>query len=78
VNLTPVEGPAVWEGSRIDLRKEGVRILSSAEIAEIDAALRHLQSIGEADFLRIGSRRSESTAAAGFGQETDPHIGIRS
>jgi hypothetical protein len=53
MKLTPVEGPAVWEGSRIDLRKEGVRILSSAEIAEIDAALRHLHSLGEVDFPEI-------------------------
>jgi hypothetical protein len=53
MKLTPVEGPAVWEGSRIDLRKEGVRILSSAEIAEIDAALRHLNSLGEVDFPEI-------------------------
>ena len=53
MNLTPVEGPAVWEGSRIDLRKEGVRVLSSAEIGEIEAALRHLHSLGEIDFPDI-------------------------
>jgi Taurine catabolism dioxygenase TauD, TfdA family len=53
MNLTPVEGPAVWEGSRIDLRKEGVRVLSSAEIDEIDTAVRHLHSLGEADFPEI-------------------------
>jgi alpha-ketoglutarate-dependent taurine dioxygenase len=53
VNPAPIEGPAVWEGSRIDLRKEGVRVLSSAEIDEIDAALRHLHSLGEVDFPEI-------------------------
>jgi hypothetical protein len=53
VSLAPIEGPAVWEGSRIDLRKEGVRVLSAAEIVEIDTALRHLHSLGEVDFPDI-------------------------
>jgi hypothetical protein len=51
--LTPIEGPAVWQESRIDLREEGVRTLSAAEIDEIDAALSHLRSLGEIDFPRI-------------------------
>jgi hypothetical protein len=53
VTLAPIEGPAVWEGSRIDLRKEGVRVLSAVEIEEIDTALRHLHSLGELDFPEI-------------------------
>jgi Taurine catabolism dioxygenase TauD, TfdA family len=55
VILAPIEGPAVWEGSRIDLREEGVRVLSAPEIDEIDAALRHLHSLGEVDFPEITS-----------------------
>lgn len=51
--LTPIEGPAAWQGSSIDLREEGVRVLSSAEVEEIDAALRHLHSLGEVDFPDI-------------------------
>jgi len=51
--LTPIEGPAVWQGSRIDLREEGVRTLSAAENDEIDAALSHLRSLGDIDFPDI-------------------------
>jgi len=53
VILVPIEGPAAWQGSSIDLREEGVRVLSSAEVEEIDAALRHLHSLGEVDFPDI-------------------------
>jgi alpha-ketoglutarate-dependent taurine dioxygenase len=51
--LAPLEGPAVWQGSRIDLRDEGVRTLSAAEVDEIDAALGHLRALGEIDFPDI-------------------------
>jgi len=51
--LAPVDGPAAWQGSRIDLREEGVRVLSAAEIDEIDTALGHLRSRGEVDFPDI-------------------------
>lgn len=51
--LVPIEGPAAWQGSSIDLREEGVRVLSAAEVEEIDAALRHLHSLGEVDFPDI-------------------------
>src|SRR6266404_1337633 len=50
---TPAEGPAVWQGSRIDYRTEGMHVLSPGEVAEIDAALRHLRSLGEVDFPDI-------------------------
>jgi hypothetical protein len=51
--LAPIEGPAVWQGSHIDLREEGVRMLSAAEIDEIDAALSHLRLLGDIDFPGI-------------------------
>src|SRR5476651_1501362 len=50
---TPIEGPGVWQGSLIDYRKEGMHVLCAAEIAEIDAALGHLRSLGEVDFPDI-------------------------
>ena len=53
MNLAPIESLAVWEGSRIDLREEGVRVLTPTEIGEIDAALRHLHSLREIDFPEI-------------------------
>ncbi len=54
---TPIEGPAVWQGPLIDYRTEGMHVLSAAEIAEIDAALRHLRSLGEVDFPDITPAR---------------------
>ena len=51
--LAPIEGPSVWHGSRIDLREEGVRTLSTAEVDELDAALSHLRSLGDIDFPKI-------------------------
>jgi hypothetical protein len=50
---TPIEGRAVWQGPLIDYRKEGMHVLSAGEIAEIDAALRHLRLLGEVDFPAI-------------------------
>jgi len=52
--LTPVDGPAAWRGAEIDLRAgDGVRVLSAAEIDEIDAALCHLHSLGDVDLPDI-------------------------
>ena len=51
--LAPIEGPVVWQGSHIDLREEGVRTLSAAEVDEIDAALAHLHSLGDIDIPDI-------------------------
>lgn len=51
--LAPVDGDAVWYGPRIDYHAEGMHVLSSGEIAEIDAALAHLRSLGERDFPKI-------------------------
>ncbi|HEX3952105.1 MAG TPA: TauD/TfdA family dioxygenase [Stellaceae bacterium] len=52
-NLTPIEGPMVWKGPDIDYRNEGVRVLSTDEIDEIDTALEYLHSRGEIDFPDI-------------------------
>ena len=54
---TPIEGPSAWRGSLIDYRKEGMHVLSADEIAEIDAALRHLRALGEVDFPDITAAR---------------------
>ena len=51
--IVPVEGPGAWLGSQIDYRQEGMHLLSTDEIAEIDAALQHLLSLGEVDFPEI-------------------------
>jgi alpha-ketoglutarate-dependent taurine dioxygenase len=52
-NLTAIEGPSAWHGSRTDYREEGVRELTPAEIDEIDAALQHLHRLGDLDFPEI-------------------------
>jgi hypothetical protein len=64
--LAPVEGPAVWQGSRIDLREEGARTLSAAEIDEIDAALGHLRAIGAIDFPGITSETFPLPTLGGY------------
>ena len=53
VELTPAEGRAVWYGPQVDYRAEGMHLLSSGEIAEIDAALAHLHSLRSFDFPEI-------------------------
>ncbi|HEX3864831.1 MAG TPA: TauD/TfdA family dioxygenase [Stellaceae bacterium] len=51
--LSTIEGPTAWQGSRIDYREDGTRVLSTAEIGEIDAALHHLLGLGNIDFPDI-------------------------
>ena len=53
VGLTPAEGCAVWYGPQIDYHVDGMHVLSADEIAEIDAALAHLRSLGTLDFPQI-------------------------
>ena len=53
VALTPVEGRTVWHGPQVDYRADGMHVLSPDEIAEIDAALAHLRSLGDVDFPDI-------------------------
>jgi TfdA family taurine catabolism dioxygenase TauD len=53
VNLSPIEGPAAWEGPRIDWQQEGLHVLSWEQIEEIDAALAHLRSFGDTDFADV-------------------------
>ena len=48
--LAPVGGPVAWRGSEIDFQAEGMHRLSPSDIAEIDAALHHLLSLGDLDF----------------------------
>jgi len=50
---TPANGPYEWLGSRIDYRQEGMHRLSPDEVGEIDAALRHLHTLGDLDFPQI-------------------------
>ena len=42
-----------WKGSRLDWEAEVLHRLSPAEIADIDAALHHLKSLGDLDFPEI-------------------------
>lgn len=50
---TVIDHPAAWLGSQIDYRQEGMHALNTAEVAEIDAALRHLRGLGDLDFPAI-------------------------
>jgi hypothetical protein len=53
VRLTPAEGRTVWYGPQVDYRADGMHVLSTDEVAEIDAALAHLHSLGTLDFPQI-------------------------
>ena len=44
---------AAWTGATIDYRTDGLYTLGADEVAEIDAALDHLHSLGDLDFPRI-------------------------
>ncbi|MEA2770519.1 MAG: hypothetical protein QOD93_3481, partial [Acetobacteraceae bacterium] len=52
-SLTPSNSRAAWKGSEIDYRTVGMHVLTENEIAEIDAALDHLRSLGDVDFAAI-------------------------
>jgi len=54
MSLRPIAGKAAWRGAGLDYRSAGMHRLSAAEIAEIEAALGHLRSLGERDFPEIG------------------------
>jgi hypothetical protein len=49
----PSNSRAAWKGSEIDYRSVGMHVLTEIEIAEIDAALAHLRSLGDVDFASI-------------------------
>ncbi len=53
IGIAAAAGPSVWQGSRVDYRDEGTRVLSAAEIDEIEAALDHLHRQGDVDFPGI-------------------------
>ena len=53
--IVPVEGPGAWLGSRIDYRAEGMHEFSAADVAEIDAALAHLRTLGTVDFADLNA-----------------------
>ncbi len=48
--IAEAEGRPVWQGPRLDWQEEAAYRLSAAELAEIDAALRHLEACGAVDF----------------------------
>jgi hypothetical protein len=66
VNLSPIEGPAAWEGPEIDWQKEGLHVLSPEQIGEIDGALGHLRSFGDTDFAEIGPEHFPLPTLGGF------------
>lgn len=53
MTLEPIGGPAAWKGPEIDYRRVGLHNFSADDIAEIDAALAHLNARGPVDFPAI-------------------------
>ncbi len=68
MELEQVISRAAWLGRDIQNSDEWIYRLSDAEIAEIDAALRHLQSTGQqiSTSRKSISRSSASRARSGF------------
>ncbi len=66
VEITQVGGPAAWTGPGIDYRSQGMHVLSAAESAEIDAALRHLRALGPIDFPDIATATFPLPTLGGF------------
>lgn len=52
----PIKTSTTWKGPEVDWMKEGLHILDNEELAEIDAALNHLKSLGNLDFPDIDTR----------------------
>jgi hypothetical protein len=51
--MTPVTGRSAWKGPALDWRQEGTHQLDADELADIDAALRHLRGLGDIDLPAI-------------------------
>ncbi len=49
----PIATSTTWKGPEVDWMTDGLHVLSSPELAEIDAALQHLKSLGDLDFPDI-------------------------
>jgi hypothetical protein len=52
-DLSLVASKAAWKGSLIDWQREGLHLISAAEVDEIDAALAFLRSRGDIDLPQI-------------------------
>jgi hypothetical protein len=50
---SPIASRASWKGSTLDWQKDALHVFAPAEIEEIDAALRHLKSLGDLDLPDI-------------------------
>ncbi len=55
--LKPIVGEGAWKGPEIDWTQKGLHVLDAGEVAEIDAALAHLKSLGPVDFPDIVPER---------------------
>jgi hypothetical protein len=62
----PIDSPGVWKGPEVDWTREGLHVLTDAELAEIDRALQHLTSQGELDLPDITPERFPLDAMGRF------------
>ena len=49
----PIHSAGAWKGPDIDWTQQGLHVLDAGELAEVDAALKHLLSLGNVDFPDI-------------------------
>jgi hypothetical protein len=64
--MNNVQEQAAWTGATIDYRSDGLYMLGSDEVAEIDEALDHLHSLGDLDFPRITTETFPLTKLGAF------------
>jgi len=51
--MSDLQERGAWTGSSIDYRTDGLHVLATNEVSEIDAALDHLHGLGDLDFPQI-------------------------
>ncbi len=49
----PIVSPGAWKGPDINWTQQGLHVMDADDLAEIDAALAHLLSLGDVDFPQI-------------------------
>jgi Taurine catabolism dioxygenase TauD, TfdA family len=67
--VSAMQERAVWTGATIDYHSDGLHTLTSADVAEIDAALANLHDLGDLDFPAITPATFPLPVLGGFLQD---------
>src|SRR5277367_4951743 len=64
--MSDLQERGAWTGSSIDYRTDGLHVLATEEVSEIDAALDHLHGLGDLDFPQITAATFPLPTLGGF------------